>query len=298
MKLKTTTIASLALLASLAGLNAQAAGHYVAGVEGMQGASVPPPGNYYLGYLVHYDVDSFRAPGTENDLPGSNTASVTALANRFVRITSTKLLGADYGYEMILPVVSTSLKFAAPGPNESNSGVGDVYLGPLVLGWHGAQWDAVAAAGVWLDSGNDDHKSSPGKGHKSTMLTGGATYYFDAAKSISGSALFRFERHGKDNAGVRPGNQVTLEWGVGKNLGTFQTGVVGYSQWQTSSDRGPAAMSDNKATRHAIGAELVYPVPGAGLFLKGAVYKEFSVKAGNIPEARGNLVRVSLVKAF
>jgi hypothetical protein len=37
---------------------------------------------------------------------------------------------------------------------------------------------------------------------------------------------------------------------------------------------------------------------GAGVFLKGAVYKEFSVKAGNGPEAKGNLFRVSLVKAF
>jgi hypothetical protein len=297
MKLKTTTIASLALLASLAGANAHAEGHYVAGVEGLQGASVPPPGNYYLGYLVHYDVKSFRAPGTDNDLPGSNTASVTALANRFVRVTSTKLLGADYGYEMIVPVVSTSLKLGAAGLDDSRSGVGDVYLGPLVLGWHGAQWDAVAAAGLWLDSGKNDHPASPGKGYKSTMLTGGATYYFDAAKSWSGSALFRFERHGKIDTGERPGNQLTLEWGVGKNLGSMQAGLVGYSQWQTSSDRG-LGMSDKKAERHAIGAELVYPVPGAGLFLKGALYKEFSVKAGNGPEAKGNMVRVSLVKAF
>lgn len=297
MKLHTTSMACLALFAALAGTTAQAEGHYVAGVEGLQGASAPPPGTYYLGYLVHYDVNSFRAPGSKNALPGSNTASVTALANRFVRISGTKVLGADYGYEMIVPVISTSLKIGAAGLDDSRTGVGDVYLGPLVLGWHGAQWDAVAAAGVWLDTGKDDYAASPGKGYKSTMLTGGATYYFDAAKSISGSALFRFERHGRDNTGVRPGNQLTLEWGVGKNLGTFQAGVVGYSQWQTSNDRGPG-MTDKQAERHAIGAEVVYPVAGAGLFLKGAVYKEFSVKAGNGAEPKGNLFRVSLVKAF
>jgi hypothetical protein len=297
MKLAQKSIAAVALLAALAGTTARADGHYVAGVEGLQGASVPPPGNYYLGYLLHYDVNSFRAPGTKNDLPGSNTASVTALANRLVHITSTQLLGADYGYEMIVPVVSTSLKLGAAGLDSSQSGVGDVYLGPLVLGWHGAQWDAVAAAGLWLDSGKSDQAASPGKGYKSTMLTGGATYYFDAAKAVSGSALFRFERHGKTDTGDRPGNQITLEWGVGKNLGTVQAGVVGYSQWQVSNDQG-AGLTDQRAARHAIGAELVYPVPGAGLFLKGALYKEVSVKAGNIPEARGNIVRVSLVKAF
>ena len=49
---------------------AQAGGHYVAGVEGLQAASVPPPGTYYLGYLVHYDIDSFRAPDSSEARPG------------------------------------------------------------------------------------------------------------------------------------------------------------------------------------------------------------------------------------
>lgn len=289
---------ALALAAALACAAAHAEGHYVTGVEGMQASSVPPAGNYYLGYLVHYDIGSFRAPGTDKDLPGDNQGSVTALANRFVHITGHKVLGADYGFETIIPVVRTSLDIGAAGLHERDSGVGDVYLGPLVLGWHGPQWDAVAAAGLWLDTGSTDGPAAPGKGYKSTMLTGGMTYYFDRAKSVSGSALFRFEHHhGKTDAGLHPGNQLSLEWGVGKNLGTVQAGVVGYSQWQLSQDSGAGA-SDDKATRHAVGAELVYPVPGAGAFLKGALYKEFSVEAGSGAAARGNLLRFSLVKAF
>ena len=60
-------------------------------------------------------------------------------------------------------MVRTSLTINAAGIADSRSGVGDVYVGPLVLGWHGAQWDAVAAAGMWLDSGNTDHPASAGK---------------------------------------------------------------------------------------------------------------------------------------
>ena len=111
---KVTTSAAaaavLALLGGLAPLTAQAAGHYVPGVEGIQNASVPPPGFYYLGYLVHYDINSFRAPGSSSNLPGSNKGNVTALANRFVWMTGHKLLGADYGVEAIVPIVRTSLK--------------------------------------------------------------------------------------------------------------------------------------------------------------------------------------------
>ena len=286
---------ALALAAALLAGAAHAEGHYVTGVEGLQGSSVPPAGNYYLGYLVHYDINSFRAP---NDAKLQGDGKVTALVNRFVKITDTKLLGADYGFETIIPVIRTSLDIKAAALNDSDSGVGDVYLGPLLLGWHGPQWDAVAAAGLWLDTASHNTPVAAGKGYKSTMLTGGVTYYFDPAKSVSGSALFRFERHGKNDAGIRPGNQLSLEWGVGKNLGAYQLGVVGYSQWQLSEDSGPGA-NNLKSSKHALGAEVVYPVPGAGMFLKGAFYKEYSVEGGGgAPSAKGNMLRATLVKAF
>ena len=53
--------AALALLGALAATAVQAEGHYVPGVEGMQGPSVPPPGMYYLGYMVNYNINDFRA---------------------------------------------------------------------------------------------------------------------------------------------------------------------------------------------------------------------------------------------
>ncbi|PRD69819.1 transporter [Malikia spinosa] len=290
-----TTSAALALVATLAGGAVQAEGHYVTGVEGLQGSSVPPAGNYYLGYLVNYDINGFQAPDAKDGIGGSG--QVTALANRLVHITDTKLFGADYGFETIIPVLRSSVKV---GPlDASDSGVGDVYVGPLVLGWHGAQWDAVAAAGMWLDTASNTlgDPTSPGKGYQSTMLTGGLTYYFDQQKSISGSALFRYEYNGKKDNGVRPGDQLSLEWGLGKNYGAYSLGVVGYSQWQLSDDKGAGAKL-GKAERHALGAELVYPVASAGLFLKGAAYKEFSVHGGSGPEPKGNLFRLSLVKPF
>ena len=291
--MKTTRIASAAALALLVAAGAQAEGHYVPGVEGMQGPSVPPPGVYYLGYLVNYDISSLRAPGSSDAIPGRNKGSVTALANRLVWVTNHKFLGADYGVETIIPVMRTSLDFA----NSKDSGVGDVYVGPLVLGWHGPQWDAVAAAGMWLDTASTREPASPGKGFKSTMLTGGLTYYFDGAKTITGSALARYEFNSRKDNGIRPGQQLTVEWGLGKSFGTFSAGLVGYSQWQTTNDNGVGA-SDDKSSVHAVGAEVVYPIPSAGVFLKAAAYKEVSAKGGTNPQSKGSLVRFSLVKAF
>ena len=291
--MKMTHLASAAALALLATAGAQAEGHYVAGVEGLQGPSVPPPGVYYLGYLVHYDINSLSAPGSSDAVPGRNKGSVTAVANRLVWITKHKFLGADYGMETIIPVMRTSLDFA----NSKDSGVGDVYVGPLVLGWHGPQWDAVAAAGMWLDTASTSKPASPGKGFKSTMLTGGLTYYFDSAKTITGSALARYEFNTRKDNGIRPGQQLTVEWGLGKSFGTFSAGLVGYSQLQTTRDKGAGARSD-KSSVHAVGAEVVYPIPSAGVFLKAAAYKEVHAKGGTNPQPKGSLVRFTLVKAF
>lgn len=297
MKPVLTRAAAALLLAFGALSSAQAAGHYVPGVEGIQAASVPPPGVYYLGYMVNYSIDSLRAPGSSDDVPLKNTGTVSALANRLVWISTNKVLGADFGMETIVPVLRTSLTFNAPGISESKSGVGDVYLGPVVLGWHGPRWDAVAAAGVWLNSGSDGTPASPGNGYKSTMLTGGATYYFDEAKSFSGSALMRYEINGRTSSGFKPGHQVSLEWGFGKGVGPVQVGLVGYDQWQVSDDSGAGATT-KRSGRHAVGAEVVYPIMSSGVILKAAAYKEYSAKGGSGPEPKGSLVRFTFVKFF
>lgn len=290
--------ACAALLITFGSLSAaHAAGHYVAGVEGIQAASVPPPGTYYLGYMVNYSADSFRAPGSSSDLPGSNTATINALANRVVWISQHKVLGADFGMETIVPVMRKSLTLNAAGISESKSGVGDVYLGPLVLGWHGPSWDAVAAAGVWLDSGSDSTPASAGNGYQSTMLTAGATRYFDDAKSLSGSALMRYEINGKTSSGFKPGQQVSLEWGFGKAVGPVQLGVVGYDQWQVSDDSGTGA-TGSRSARHAVGGEVVYPLMSSGVILKAALYKEYSAEAGTGAEPKGTLLRFTVVKVF
>jgi len=293
-------VSRFALVATLlaASFWAQAGGHYVPGVEGIQAASVPPPGMYYLGYLVNYSIKELRAPGSSNTLPLDNTGTVTALANRLVYITNTQFLGANYGMETIVPVLNKSLTFNVAGVSESGSGVGDIYVGPLVLGWHGSNWDAVAAAGLWFDNASSDKASSPGNGYKSTMLTAGGTYYFDAAKSWSGSALLRYEMNSSQSNNFQPGNQVSVEWGVGKALGAVQLGVVGYDQMQTSNDTGPGATADH-AERHAIGVEVVYPLmKEAGVMLKAAYYDEYSAKGGSNPQAKGSTVRFTFVKAL
>ncbi|WP_445004461.1 SphA family protein [Halomonas mongoliensis] len=282
--------------AAVASQASAANGHYVPGVEGLDGPVVPPPGVYYRGYLAHYTIDSLR-DGSGDAAPGRNRGEVTALVNRLVWITDRQFLGADYGVEAILPVVDASLRFGGVGLNDSDSGLGDLFLSPLVLGWHGEGWDAVFAAGHWFGTGDfsADRPASPGKGFDSTMLTLGAAWHFDEARRWTFSALSRYEVHGSQSeTGATPGDSLVVEWGLGHRLDSGLTlGLVGYDAWQLERDSG-VAVSGDKAEQHAVGVEAGAFWPTLGLGLNAAYYHEYDNRAA----PQGDLLRVTLTTAF
>ncbi|MBM7456623.1 hypothetical protein HNR62_002520 [Oceanisphaera litoralis] len=266
-------------------------GHYVPGIEGIRGASAPPPGTYYRGYTVRYEIDQLN-DNNGKALPGSNTGSVTALANRIIHITDKKFLNADYGFETIIPIQHTSLDFNIAGIDNSESGVGDIFVGPVILGWHGQQWDAVFASGLWFDNASSSKPADPGLGYKSVMITLGGTYHFDTAKSWSFSALSRYEINGDNKQGLDQGDSWLVEWGLGKRLDNgIELGLVGYDGWQFENDEG----QDNaKLQKHAMGLEAGYFWPGLGLGVSAAYLNEYQVKNG----PQGELFRVNFTKIF
>ncbi|GGE65403.1 hypothetical protein GCM10011533_17230 [Streptosporangium jomthongense] len=291
---KALTLAGLIAAAPLSSPALAANGHYVPGVEGIGGPAVPPPGVYYRGYLVHYDIDNLR-DGQGNKAPGKNTGEVTALANRFIWITDKTFLGANYGMEAIVPLQDTSLNFRGLGVKDSDSGLGDIFIGPVVLGWHGQQWDAVFAAGHWFDTASYEptEPASIGKGYGTTMLTLGGSWHFDADKRWSFSALSRYEiKTEQDDTDITPGDSWLVEWALSHRLDSgLNVGLVGYEAWQLERSKGTAA---DKAEKHALGAEVGYFWPHLGLGLNGAYYQEYNNEAG--PE--GDLLRLHLTKVF
>lgn len=296
-----TTAWLAALGASLAATPALAVnGHYVPGIEGLSAAAAPPEGLYYRGYLMHYDIDSFR-DARGDAAPGRNTGSVNAWAHRFIWMTGQQFLGADYGVEAIVPMLDTELDLdVAGGQRFEDDGLGDVFVGPVILGWHGEQWDATFAAGHWFDTADfdADNPASVGKGYGTTMLTLGGVWHLDAERRWNISALSRYElKTEQDETGITPGDSWLVEWGIGHRLENgLELGLVGYDAWQLEADDG--ALTTAKAERHAIGAEAGYLWPTAGVMLKGAVYHEYDAEAGGLKglESEGDTFRLQFTK--
>lgn len=306
---KTTAICLAALGATTAMPAAALNGHYPLGIEGLGATAIPPEGLYYRGYLFHYDIDEFNT--TSGDAaPGSNTGSVTALAHRFIWMTDVDVLGADYGMEAIIPMLDNEFELDVAGGNTfDDDGVGDIFLGPVILGWHGKQWDATFAAGQWFDTADFDqtNPASVGKGYQTTMITLGGMWHFDEAKRWNISALSRYEtKYEQDDTGITPGDSWLVEWGLGHRLSNgVQLGLVGYNAWQLESDDDALAMDGTpvteKAERHAVGAEIGYGWRSIGLNLKGAFYHEYDASAGGVKgglESQGDTLRLQLTKAL
>ncbi|NOZ12988.1 MAG: transporter [Acidobacteria bacterium] len=262
-------------LSSFAGTGAE----YVNGVEGIKAASVPPPGLYSRNYVVFYSADTLRGPDG-GKVPVGFDADVSAVVSRLLYITKYKFLGADYGFDVTVPLIRTSLGIDALSLDETRAGLGDIIIEPVILSWHFKQADLSAAAGLYFKTGNfaAGHPASPGKDYGTTMFTLGGTLYLDRSRKTTFSILGRYETHGTDGStGISPGNDFHFEFGIGHTFGRFtDVGIAGYAAWQVSADSGAVTGPDVRDRIMALGPEISTVLPKAGLMISVRVLKEFN----------------------
>jgi len=300
-------VAVVFLVVGMSGVaSGQVTGHYPIGVEGLKAATLPPPGLYLRTYLQYYRAQVYRNGAGDNNGWGMDL-DVLAIVPRLVWITDQKLFGADYGMDVAVPFALTDFEFnSIPTPageislKDNDFCLGDILVEPIDLAWHGDRYDIGAAYGLWMPTGKYDRNrpASPGKDFWTNMFTLGATYYFDDEKTLHASALSRYEIHSKrDHTDVRPGQNIVLEWGVGKTLNkVWDIGVVGYATWQLTDDSGSDVTWDKGLHDRvaAIGPEVSLFVPQWMTFISARCNFEFSA----VDRPEGTNLTVTITKRF
>ena len=274
-------------------------GHYVSGVEGIKGASLPPEGVYWRIYNVLYQADDLRDKnGDEIDVDFD--VDVFCLVNRLVYSSGVEILGGNLVADICVPLTYTDISMKAGGMtvfDDNEFGLGDILIEPAILAWHGPRYDAALGVGVYLPTGDfdADEPASPGKGFWTGMLTAGATFYFDEARTWSASILSRYEIHSEqEDTDVTYGNDFHFEWGLGKTVAkTWDIGLAGYCRWQVTDDSGPGT-TDDREEAYAVGPEVSVFVPdwGVGVSLRSLL--EFENKLNS----QGNITTLMIMKAF
>ena len=291
-------VAGFAALPGL--LQAQPTAHYVPGVEGIKGASLPPPGLYFRDYNYAYTADQLNSPSGNKIAPADLDAFTYANIPRIVWITDTKILGGFVGVDALLPLVYQQASANTPNGrfDSDNFGIGDLFA-ESTLSWHLQKFDLSAGAGVWAPTGRSTTHpgptTRPGQGYWAGMLTAGATWYVDPDKTWSISALNRYEFNAEQrHTDITPGQAYTLEWGIAKTLAkVIDVGAVGYYQQQVTKDRGTGA-SGSRDRVAAVGPEVSVAFPKQMLFVSFRYLYEFMAE----DRAQGHAFDLTLTKRF
>jgi hypothetical protein len=298
-----------AVLAVLAGslvvpATAQETTPYPNGTSGIKAGTVPPPGRYWLMYDRLYTSDTLIGPnGEEATAPGGGPLGfdISAWANvhRYVNSTDYEILGANYAWNVVVPLALIDMHISAAGVNNEEFKLADLNMEPFILEWHMPRYDFGYLYGLFIPTADrsDNRPALPGKAFWTHYVGAAGTYYFDDDRTWSASILSRWEiptrRQDKD---ITPGQNFSFEWGVARNIEqVLDIGVSGYCSWQTTLDRGADVTYPNVLDRaFAIGPEIQYFSVPYNVGYHFRCWKEFGV----VDRPEGVIATLTIVKPF
>ena len=222
-----------------------------------------------------------------------------------------KILGGYFMPYVSVNFANGSLVADIPGTNLSvnggGAGLADLYVQPVNIGWHfgkrvdfNAGYSFVAPTGRYTPGASDN----VGSGYWGNMITSGTTYYITKNKGTTANLVTAWEfNHGQRQVASTPAGQIsnktpgqafTMEWGFGQTLPLkkdfsmlAQLGLVGYDQWQVTSNGGtvivtgiplPASTIPYYSV-HGIGVQSNFILPPEGLVFFFKYYDEYSARA-------------------
>ncbi len=284
---------------------AQERGQYLPGFRGLNTAEQPGAGFTYANYFIWYPTSTFKDRNGKT-APVTFSMNLYADLNLLAFTPKKKILGATYSASVAIPIQNIPVSIPRVGVNLGGTGIGDIYVEPLSLGWALKKGKIRAAYGFMAPTGRyatgaTNNTTTDYWGHQFTL---GGTY--NPGKTglwqINASSVWE-AHHKKRHEDVKVGNNVTFEYGVGKtfvkNKGAqlIQVGLVGYSEFQLTQDSGTAVTATNlgaKDSVHAIGPEFGVILPAKKFNFLVRVLPEYVARS----RTRGTTVVFAIGKTF
>jgi hypothetical protein len=259
-------------------------GHYPPGQSGIRGASTPDSGFVYTNFSRFFsNLEVMDASGdAAQSLDELRYANISMLA----WTTDWQVFGMRYGAVAGIPFGTGNLRPAAQEEESTELGLGDVLITPLALYGKSERADFQVQLTLWSASGRfspgaDDNR---GTGFQALVYSFGGVFYPSGDREAwSLSAIARVEQNfEQDGSGITPGDDVVIDWGIGKIVRAWQRpvdlGVSGFAVWQIDSQTGGPASTDIGHYRlFGIGPEVSVPLTER-LSLRGRAHWEFGAR--------------------
>lgn len=252
--------------------HAQLNTQHIKGTVGLKAGSQAPPNVYVIAPLLYlYNTDEVR--NSEGDrLPGDVSVTSFAGGGGFNVVTSKKILGGNYGFQMLFPVaIDNRLQGAAI--EGGTGGLTDSAIVPVSLGWHFERADLLAGYAIYLPTGqfSPGGTSNTGYGMWGHEPSIGTTVYLNESKQLhAGTVASVTFNTTKRNTGTTVGTAMNLEGGVGGDFlgGALTAGLVYYTEWKLSEDEidaFPEIVVRGKNKVFALGPEVSMPLAWKGM---------------------------------
>ena len=232
---------------------------YLGGNEDFMAGALPGPGFYSIVYAFHYTADELM-DGNGDKVPVDFDLDVTGTTFRFIYVSDMTLFGASVAWHALIPVVDSQVEIAQKGVDASTTGLGDIIVSPIILGWHlSKNFHVIGALDVWLPVGEYDANdlSSIGRNYWTMAPIIAPTYISNTGFEISAKLqyLINFENSDTD---YTTGHEFICDYTVGQHLGSWMFGLNGMLYLQTTDDEDSGGDIGNKGKAFSIGPAIQY----------------------------------------
>jgi hypothetical protein len=264
--------------------HAQYKGDDIPGFLGLQSGTQAPPGLYIGNVVWVYPTDTIKDNNGNN--VGQQRASLTSTANVILveLVTNFKLLGANVGFEAAIPFIKNRIQLNSLDVS-SGFAFTDMFISPIVLGWHRKRADIMAGYNLYIPTGrfSAGGNNNTGLGMWGNEFFVGPTIYLDQKKLWSVASTFALEFHtNKKGTNINVGDMATIQGGVGRTFyrkvsgpipQIYNLGLDYYAQFKVTGDSGsdvPPALQGFKDRVFAIGPEfnVFFPKPRLTLLVR------------------------------
>jgi len=267
------------------------------GVEDVYTGYLPPPGFHFIDYVLFYDANKIM-DANGKAIPGTD-AVVIADALRFIYSSNVEILGGRAAWHAVVPLVHKDI--TTPGFKKTVSGVGDMYLSPLLIGWDLPEdFHIIGAVDTILPIGEYDSNEpvNVGSNHYTIEPVIAVTKIFpDSGLVLDGKFMYDMHTRQSDTM-VRTGNQFHVDYAVTmpvtKADSPLRVGVNGYYFTSLEEDKlNGADIANSKEKVFAAGPMARYDFsPQTSLTFKA----QFETDAHNRPE--GSAFWLKFVQSF
>jgi hypothetical protein len=289
----------LLLMADVVPAHAQLNTQHINGSVGLKSGSQPPPHVYLILPLVYaYHTDTIRdRDGEKFPINADITASVYGVG--VSHVTTKKLFGAFYGYQVLLAGVNNRLQGTEIDANPGG-GLTDTAFAPVVLGWHGPRYDALTQFTMFLPTGSyeDGASDNHGFGMWGFEPAVGATFYLTENRKFHAATLASLTMQTKkEDSDTHVGATMNFEGGLGADFlqGGLTAGMNYYASFKLQEDEidgiaGALVRGKNKV--FAIGPEVTLALAAKGT-VYGFVRATYQWEVYAVTKSQGNAFMVT-----